>query len=289
MAATLDLAEATVQFQAVPSRDRPRAFRELAARIRRDVREGDVSGATVALRRMIVPELDYTSFQSLYRIYRSLPVDAICPRTTLAVLGGTTTTKLAMAIELAAFAMGGRVETVESHFGIYRQEILDGHSALYQARPNTIFLSAGWRELAHRPTLSNLRDEVAQLVDAEIAQWAGLWRAAHERLGCQIIQNNFDRPAWRQLGNHEPRHPGGLDRFISLLNQAIADRAPPYVVIHDVDELAAAVAGGPGATTGSTTIPRCPVRRNASSNTGSMSRRSWPRRWDLPRSASCWI
>ena len=63
----------------------------------------------------------------------------------------------------------------------------------------------------------------------------------HERTGCQIIQNNFDRPAWRQLNNHESRQAGGLGRFIGLVNQAMADRAPPYVVIHDLDDFSASV------------------------------------------------
>ena len=62
---------------------------------------------------------------------------------------------------------------------------------------------------------------------------------AHDRLGCQIIQNNFDLPPWRLLGNHDARHPAGFSRYASLVNLGLQDAAPPYVTIHDIDHLAA--------------------------------------------------
>ena len=44
-------------------------------------------------------------------------------------------------------------------------------------------------------------------------------------LGLQILQNNFDRPAYRQLDNHESRQPGGLGRLVGLVNETMADEA----------------------------------------------------------------
>jgi FkbH-like protein len=41
------------------------------------------------------------------------------------------------------------------------------------------------------------------------------------------------------LGNHEGRHHSGLARFISLVNLALQDAAPPFVTIHDIDHLSA--------------------------------------------------
>ena len=154
-------------------------------------------------------------------------------------MGGTTTTKLAMAVELALYSMNGSVETFETDYGVYRQDILDPSSALYAQKPGTIFLATSWRDLIHRPSLADSRENVHKLVETEVAHWLNLWRTAYQRLGCQIIQNNFDRPAWRQLSNLESRHAGGFGRYINLVNQAIADSAPAYVSIHDLDDLSA--------------------------------------------------
>ncbi len=241
MASVIDLADAVEQFHAASLKARQPTFRELVALIREAIREGRIDEAGTALRRSIVPSLDYTSFQSLYRLYKTLAARTGPAEAKVAVLGGMTTTKLAMAVELALYSMGGAVEAFETDYGVYRQDILDANSALYQAKPNTIVLAASWRDLSHRPTLGATSEEVQGLVEAEVAQWSSLWRSAHQRLGCQIIQNNFDRPAWQQLNNHESRQPGGFGRYINLVNQALADRAPPYVVIHDLDALSAAV------------------------------------------------
>ncbi len=72
------------------------------------------------------PRSDFTSLQSLYRIYGKLKPHVEPPqKTRLAILGSFTTTQLAQAIELALFSMGGGVEIFEADYGVYRQEILD--------------------------------------------------------------------------------------------------------------------------------------------------------------------
>jgi FkbH-like protein len=241
MATFVALAEAVEQFHGASLKTRQAAFRELVVRIREAIGHGCVGEATTALRRTIVPWLDYTSFQSLCRLHKSLAARASPARSKVAVLGGVTTTKLAMAVELAIFSMGGEVEVFETDYGVYRQDILDPNSVLYERKPNTIFLATSYRDLIHRPALDSSCEDVQRLVEAEVAQWSSLWRNAHQRVGCQIIQNNFDRPAWRQLDNHESRQLGGFGRYVNLVNQALADRAPPYVVIHDLDDLSASV------------------------------------------------
>ena len=130
-------------------------------------------------------------------------------------------------------------EIYEADYGTFRQELLDPGSQLYTFKPDFIFLACTWRDLGHRPTLNQDRIEVQRLVEQELADWKVLWHTAHERLGCQIIQNNFEARTWRPLGNLESRHPAGFARFVALVNLALADAAPSYVTIHDVDHLAA--------------------------------------------------
>lgn len=215
------------------------ALPELLAKLRAALAESRWEEAASTLRRALTPSTDFTTFQSLYRIYGALkPHIDVRPKTKLAILGGSTTTQLAQAIEFALFSMGGAVEILETEYGVYRNEILDPGSALYRFKPDIVFLAATWRDLIRRPDIALGREEVAALVDAELADWSTLWRVAHDRTGCLVVQNSFDRPAWRQLDNHEMRHPASLWRFVSRLNDALADGAPPFVVMHDVDSLA---------------------------------------------------
>src|SRR5207302_4131918 len=115
-------------------------------------------------------------------------------------------------------------------------------SQLYQFKPKAVFVATTWRDLTQVPQIGEDADSVDQRVAAELANWSGLWQTMHQRLGgCQIVQNNFDRPPYRQLGNHESRHAGSLGQFIARVNGSFARSAPSYVTIHDLDELSATV------------------------------------------------
>jgi len=221
---------------------RPRAVRDLARELEGAMRAGALGEAAAALRRAIVVTLDYTSAQTLYRSYRSvrphLPATGSVAR--LAVLGSFTSEPLTQLIELFLFAGGARPEVWEADYGVFRQEILDPDSELYRFRPRVVFLATSWRDLGHLPVPTDTREAVQSLAEQEFAEWSGLWQTAHDRLGCQIIQNGFDPPPWRAFGNHELRHPAGLARYIARINATLMERAPLHVTLHDTDSLAAA-------------------------------------------------
>jgi len=220
--------------------DRRAAFRALIERMKEARDAGQFEKLAGALRLALTPMLDYTSVQSLNRFYKLLP-SALRGRSKLklAVLGGFTTHQLRELIELYLFAAGVSAEIYESNFGVFRQEILDPDSGLYEFDPNIVFLATHWRNLGHLPTLSDSPQKVNDQLEEEYGDWAQLWQTLHDRLGSQILQNNFDTPAWRALDNHEMRHSGALARYIAEINRLLMARAPSYATIHDVEALAA--------------------------------------------------
>jgi len=234
-----DLLEA---FTTADAARRKQAFADLLKLLKAAVKQGEFSQAAEGTRRAFTAGLDYTSAQSLHRIFKGIP-EAYLPgtRLKLAVLGGFTTTQLITMLELSLFAAGIVPEVYEADYGIFSQEILDPTSQLYEFKPQVVFLATSWRDLKGAPDLNTSREDVVQSVDAEVGRWQNLWNAAYQRLGCQIIQNNFDAPPWRQLGNFEMRHPAGLHRYVTTVNQALLDHAPPFVTIHDLDHLAASI------------------------------------------------
>lgn len=221
--------------------DRNQAFSRLAGQLREAVEAGAVDEAAAILRRVVSPTLDYTGAQTLLRIFKKLKGRVKSPHSIrLAVLGSFTTKQLVALIELQLFAAGIDAEVYEGEYGVFRQEILDPTSQLHAFKPQVVFLATARRDLGRRPGLGATAAEVAQLVAAERDEWASLWQAAYQSIGCQVIQNNFVAPAWRSFGNHEGRQPGSLGRFVEQMNRALTDAAPPHVVVHDVDHLAAA-------------------------------------------------
>lgn len=221
----------------------PPSAAAVSGAVGRLIRAGEFDAAARAIGRAASPRLDYTAAWALAghlgRCRGKCRPRAL--RTKLAVLAGATSRQLVELIRLFLFAADVDADVYEADYGVFRQEILDAGSGLYAFAPQVVFLATGWRDLAHVPRMGDDADRVRQLVEAELADWAALWRAARERLGCQIVQNNFDRPACPPLGNHEPGCPGALGHYVAAVNAGLHASAPASVTVHDLDGLSAAV------------------------------------------------
>jgi FkbH-like protein len=238
--AAAELMSAVEQCNSASENERRAAFRALLERMKEAKDAGQFNEIARALRLTLIPMMDYTSVQSLNRFYKELPPLARGrSKLKLAVLGGFTTHQLREIIELYLFAAGVAAEIYEADYGVFQQEVLDPSSGLYEFKPNVVYLATHWRNLGHLPTLSNSAQEVSALLEAECRDWAMLWQTAHDRLGCQLLQNNFDTPPWRPLDNHEMRHSSSLSKYIAEINRLLMERAPSYVTIHDVEALSA--------------------------------------------------
>jgi FkbH-like protein len=220
---------------AAPAR-RAAAFATLTTALKDGLKEGRFDEVGDALRRAILPTLDLASLQTLRRIVEKLP--RVEEPLKLAVLGGFTTDQLVQGIEVFLFACGIDVKVYSPEYDTFRQEILDPGSGLYRFAPSIVYLATGRRNLAHLPAVGETARSVAERIQREFSEWSILWRTLHERLGCQVVQNNFEPSPWRILGNRE-MSPSGNGGYICRLNLALQDGAPPFVTIHDVDALSA--------------------------------------------------
>jgi FkbH-like protein len=227
-------------FVCAPEASSSQAFKDLTASLRQAIAQGFYNEAACALRRAIVPTLDYTRLQTLQRVRQQLRGQAREARPTvkLAILGSFTTKQLAGFIELFLFAANVEAAIYEGEYGVFRQDIFDAQSALHGFAPQVLFLATTARDLARRPDFASDEAEVSRVVEAECAEWTALWRKAHQDLGCQIIQNNFTLSPWRPFANHETRQAGSPAGYIARVNHIMAKDAPPYVTLHDVDYLA---------------------------------------------------
>jgi len=80
-------------------------------------------------------------------------------------------------------------------------------------------------------------------VAAEAGRFEAIWNALRDKLDCQVIQNNFELPAYRLLGNFDCVSPSGHSRFINNLNGEFARQAGsrPGLLINDLNSIAAKV------------------------------------------------
>ena len=216
--------------------ERRTILKKIASELR-GLAESQPAEADRTLRQLINPELDYTGAQSLIRLQKMLGKHSKKP-VKLAVLGTFTTEQLVALIELFLFGAAIEVEVYESDYSVLDQEVADPASRLFEFRPDIVYLATSRRSMGNLPALRDSAERVQELVDAEVSRWSKLWQTISERLGCQVIQNNFEAPPWRILNNLEPRQPASLGSFLAKVNEGLQKAAPPFVTIHDVDYLA---------------------------------------------------
>jgi FkbH-like protein len=214
----------------------------LLTSLKGELRAGNVDGVAAVFPRLPIAGLDYTVAMSLHRMLKQLrTIRPAHDRTIrIAVLGSMTTKQLVDLLDLYMQPAAIAPVFYESEYGTINQEILDPASGLHEFKPDLILIFTSWRDLKLRPNLTDDRDEVRHKVRAEVAAWTSLWTTIRQNIRCQIIQSNFAAPPWRTMGNLDARHPAGLRRYISLVNNELQDSAPPEVIVHDVDQLAAA-------------------------------------------------
>jgi FkbH-like protein len=184
------------------------------------------------------PLLDYSSAMKLRRLLTGEDSTS-GPIVRLAILGGPTTIQLRQLIELFLAGEGIAARIYEADYGLFRQEILASGSGLDAFGPEIIFLATGARDVGRLPPIDADSKAVQQFAEAELADWTRLWEMAQSRWNATLIQNNFESSPDRVLGHYAIRHPAARENYLGRLNRMLAELAPPFVVLHDLNGLAA--------------------------------------------------
>ncbi len=159
----------------------------------------------------------------------------------VAILGGSTTNEVADQLGLFLLTYGIEAEFYQSEYAQYWQDALFGTPELDAFRPDIIYIHTNWRNITAFPALSDDAAAVDALLESEYKRFAAMWDALAQKFHCPIIQNNFERPNYRLLGNRDIWDIHGRSSFIARLNQKFyqAAAARQAFYLNDIDWLAA--------------------------------------------------
>jgi len=118
--------------------------------------------------------------------------------------------------------------------GVFGQDLQDFH-------PDIVYFHTTHHNIENLPVMKDSPADVLNKLENETMRWRQLWGACRERFSCVVIQNNFDEPAYRVMGNLESVDPRGYLHFIHALNSNMAKYANgnPYFYIQDIHYLSA--------------------------------------------------
>ncbi|MDE7390553.1 MAG: HAD-IIIC family phosphatase [Lachnospiraceae bacterium] len=136
----------------------------------------------------------------------------------IAVLGGSTTNDIVSAMELFLLDMGIEPEFYQSEYAQYWQDAMFPSEELIAFKPDIVFIHTSNRNITAFPSMTDKPKEVDELLNSEFNRFKQMWQAVTERFHCPIVQNNFEMPYYRIMGNKDCSDYRGRVNFISRLN-----------------------------------------------------------------------
>ena len=190
--------------------------------------------------------LDACSIQELLRskskLRRQLQNHS-CRDLRIAVLPGSTVNEMIEFAELFLLVEGFRCTFYQSEYNKYYEEAVLDSERIVKFRPDIVYVHTSCMNLQGWPPLSATEADHESFVAAEFSRFQQIWHSLQQNVGSHIIQNNFELPPFRVLGNLDSIAYGGRAKFVNRLNVEFANEAlnDPRLFVQDVNALSAAL------------------------------------------------
>ena len=142
----------------------------------------------------------------------------------IAVLGGSTTHDIIRVLELFLLNYGIEPEFYESEYGQYWQDAMFGQELL-SFNPDVIYIHTTNRNITSFPSMDDDKDAVNAKLTEVYQHFETMWKKLSDTFHCPVIQNNFEAPFFRLLGNRDFFDIHGRLSFINRLNEMFAEYA----------------------------------------------------------------
>lgn len=143
----------------------------------------------------------------------------------IAILGGSTTNDIKNVLELFLLNYGIKPTFYESEFNQFYQDGMFPNPVLEAFAPDIVYIHTSNRNIENYPVMTDTREAVTHKLNDVFKKFEGLWKNIANTYHCPIIQNNFEMPFYRLLGNKDASDYRGRVNFISRLNLLFGEYA----------------------------------------------------------------
>ena len=143
----------------------------------------------------------------------------------IAVLGGSTTSDVISMLDVFLLSYGIEGEFYESEYAQYWQDAVFSNDELDSFKPDLIYIHTTSRNIIHKVNPAMSKEQCSENLEKEFERFKIMWEKLDEKFGCTVIQNNFELPSYRIMGNRDAFDSRGMTNFITKLNLKLYDYA----------------------------------------------------------------
>jgi FkbH-like protein len=157
------------------------------------------------------------------------------------VASGATTDEIIKILEIFLLFVGIKPLFYQGDYGVFYEDLAFENKTLQEFQPDMIFIHTSTQNLKYIPEITDTVDQVNAKLQLELDRFINIWSFVATEYNCSIIQNNFELPSSRPLGNLECSKHCGTINFINMLNQEFANQARNNTnfFINDINYLSA--------------------------------------------------
>ena len=160
----------------------------------------------------------------------------------IAILGGSTTNEFKLNLELFLLKEGVKPIFYESEYNKYYEDALFGQELL-EFKPDIVYVYSTIKNIKKFPSIIFEKKQNEELFTYESKKLEMIWESLFSKLSCVVIQNNFELPQIRIMGNSSFYLDGGNINFINKLNLFISEATKKYnnLYINDINYLSSLI------------------------------------------------
>src|SRR3990167_6160602 len=165
--------------------------------------------------------------------------DDLLPKN-IAFLGGSTTAEVRDILELFLLNSGIKPKFYESEYNRYYEDAVFENKELNEFKPDVIYIHTTHKNITSYPLMSDSIEDIERIFQKEEVKYKSIWSSLTHYY-CPIIQNNFEFPQYRILGNLDGYDHRGALNYIHRLNAFFAceARERSNLYLNDINYIAA--------------------------------------------------
>ena len=143
----------------------------------------------------------------------------------IALLAGSTINELKDILEIFLLNYGIRPEFYLSEYNKYYEDAVFANPELEKFNPDIVYVFTSSRNIIHDFDLSTSEENINAKLELEYNKYHSIWDNIKKKYNAVIVQNNFEYPNYRLLGNKDISDIRGLSNFLMRLNNKFYEYA----------------------------------------------------------------